>query len=128
MTKSIQEFQGQEKAYSGEFLLGATTPSYDLETEIDQQFPTDYITPAAIAVAKEKFIGKLCSAPCFFCKKDGKRLYEFAREGEAVEVPLREITIREFEIDAAAFPRLKFQVICSKGLTFVPWHTILVQH
>ena len=59
MTKSIQEFQGQEKAYSGEFLLGATTPSYDLETEVDQQFPTDHITPTAVAAAKEKnLLGK----------------------------------------------------------------------
>ena len=117
MTKSIQEFQGQEKAYSGEFLLGATTPSYDLETEIDQRFPTDHITPTAIAAAKEKFIGKIMQRPPVFSalKKDGKRLYEFAREGEAVEVPLREITIREFEIGAAAFPRLKFHVSCSKG-------------
>ena len=117
MTKSIQEFQGQEKAYSGEFVLGATTPSYDLETEIDQHFPTDHITPKAIASAKEKFIGKILQQPPVFSalKKDGKRLYEYARDGESVDVPKREITIREFDIDTAAFPHLKFHVSCSKG-------------
>ena len=117
MTKSIQEFQGQEKEYSGEFMLGATTPSYDLETKIDQLLPTDHITPTAIAAAKEEFIGKIQQRPPVFSalKKDGKRLYEFAREGESVEIPQREITIREFQVNPAAFPCLKFQVSCSKG-------------
>ena len=117
MTKSIQEFQGQEKAYSGEFLLGATTPSYDLETEIDRSYPTNHITKNDIAKIRDQFTGTILQRPPVFSalKKDGKRLYEFAREGEAVEIPSREITINEFELDYSHFPKIRFRVLCSKG-------------
>lgn len=117
MTKSIEKFQGQEKEYSGEMLLGATTASYDLETEINRKYPIQHITLDEIENARQKFIGKILQQPPLFSalKKEGKRLYEFARQGETVEIPKREINIRSFSLNSHDFPRLKFKVSCSKG-------------
>lgn len=105
-TKRIQEFQGQAKEYTGTILLGATTPSYDLETEIDQTFPVDHISEEIIHKTTSLFIGEIEQYPPIFSalKKDGKRLYEYAREGETVEINSRKITITEFEIT-----KIKFQ-------------------
>ncbi|WP_417884892.1 tRNA pseudouridine(55) synthase TruB [Zunongwangia sp.] len=116
-TKRIPELQGQIKEYTGTFTLGATTPSYDLETEIDQRFPIDHISEAKIEEIKNNFIGEIEQYPPVFSalKKDGKRLYEYARKGEAVEIKPRAITIEEFETDASAFPNINFKVVCSKG-------------
>ena len=117
MTKEIELFQGQEKEYSGTFLLGSTTPSYDLETEIDKTFPIDHINPALIEKTKAAFIGDIDQYPPVFSalKKDGKRLYEYARQGEKVDIPSRKVNISDFSIDTSAFPALTFNVTCSKG-------------
>ena len=118
MTKQIPEFQGQTKVYSGRIQLGATTPSYDLETEV---VPTpDYGVPTReqIEEARQKFLGKIQQRPPLFSalKKDGKRLYELARKGETTEIPLREIEIQQFELSSLHEDmNLDFQVRCSKG-------------
>jgi len=93
-TKKITEYQGQEKEYTGVFTLGATTPSYDLETEINETFSTDHITPYLIQKTTAQFIGEIEQVPPVFSalKKDGKRLYEFAREGKAVDIPKRKVS------------------------------------
>ena len=117
MTKSIEQFMGQEKEYTGTFTLGATTPSYDLETEIDHTFPTDHITEELLQTTLDQFVGTIDQYPPVFSalKKDGKRLYEFAREGVEVEIPTRKVNIRSFELTQKAIPKVDFKVIYSKG-------------
>lgn len=116
-TKKITEIQAQTKEYTGTIHLGATTPSYDLETEIDATFPTDHITEALIHETLKNFIGEIDQKPPVFSaiKKDGKRLYEHARAGEEVEIEARKTTIYEFEITRIALPEIDFRVSCSKG-------------
>lgn len=116
-TKTINELQGQIKEYIGTITLGATTPSYDLETEVDKNFPIDHITTAAIHKATEQFIGEIEQIPPIFSalKKDGKRLYEYAREGKTVEIKKRLITISAFEITRIQLPEIEFRIVCSKG-------------
>jgi len=117
MTKQIERFQGQEKEYTGTLVLGSTTPSYDLETEIDQHFATDHINKALIEETSKQFIGEIEQLPPVFSaiRKEGKRLYEFAREGKTVEVKPRMITISEFEITKISGLSVDFRVVCSKG-------------
>ena len=117
MTKQINTFQGQEKEYTGTFVLGSTTPSYDLETEIDHAFSTDHITEDLIYFTTKQFIGTIDQYPPVFSaiKKDGKRLYEFARAGEAVEIKSRQVVISEFEITKINGLNIHFKVVCSKG-------------
>lgn len=116
-TKTINELQGQVKEYTGTFTLGATTPSYDLETETDKTYPIDHITENLVHDATEKFIGEIEQIPPVFSalKKDGKRLYEYAREGKKIEIKKRPITIYEFEITAIELPKVSFRIVCSKG-------------
>jgi tRNA pseudouridine55 synthase len=116
-TKTINELQGQAKEYTGTITLGATTPSYDLETEIDQNYPTQHISEEKINKVKAKFLGTVEQTPPIFSalKKDGKRLYEYAREGKQVEIKKRIVTISEFEITSIQMPKVKFRVVCSKG-------------
>ncbi len=116
-TKQINELQGQIKEYTGTIQLGATTPSYDLETEINATFPTAHITEALIHSATLKFIGEIDQLPPVFSalKKDGKRLYEFARKGEEVQVEPRKICIDTFEITKIDGTAVDFRVVCSKG-------------
>jgi len=116
-TKRITELQGQVKEYTGTIYIGATTPSYDLETEIDQTFPTDHITADLIQETTKQFLGEIDQKPPIFSaiKKDGKRLYEHARAGEKVEIAFRKTTIHEFEITRIALPEVDFRVVCSKG-------------
>ncbi|AEM70061.1 tRNA pseudouridine synthase B [Allomuricauda ruestringensis DSM 13258] len=116
-TKKIPELQGQVKEYTGTFTLGATTPSYDLETEVNQTFPTGHITDASIKEATKKFLGEIEQVPPIFSalKKDGKRLYELAREGKKVEIKSRKIEILEFKITRITLPEVDFKVVCSKG-------------
>ncbi|WP_299622563.1 tRNA pseudouridine(55) synthase TruB [uncultured Tenacibaculum sp.] len=116
-TKSIETYQGQVKEYTGTIVLGATTPSYDLETEIDKTFPTEHITSELIHKTTEKFIGKIQQKPPIFSaiKKDGKRLYELARQGKTTEIKSREIEVFEFEITAINSNNVEFRVVCSKG-------------
>ncbi|MBP2831400.1 tRNA pseudouridine(55) synthase TruB [Aquimarina sp. U1-2] len=116
-TKQIPQLQGQVKEYTGTITLGATTPSYDLETEIDQTFPIDHITNEDIIAATAIFTGEIEQYPPIFSalKKDGKRLYEYARAGTTVAIKSRKITIHHFEITRIALPEVDFKVICSKG-------------
>lgn len=116
-TKQINIYQGQVKEYTGTFTLGATTPSFDLETEIDKSFPTEHITNELLHQTTQQFIGDIQQKPPIFSaiKKDGKRLYELARKGETTEIKSREVTISEFEITKINFPEVEFRVVCSKG-------------
>ena len=116
-TKTIESLMGQTKVYTGEFTLGATTPSYDLETEIDHTFEISHIDEKLIKNALSQFQGKIMQRPPVFSalKKEGKRLYEFARKGEAVEIPKREVQIGTFKITENNLPKLNFVVQCSKG-------------
>lgn len=116
-TKRIENLQGQIKEYTGSLQLGATTPSYDLETTIDQTYPTDHLTEEAIRAATHQFIGEINQYPPVFSaiKKEGKRLYEFARAGEEVEIKARKISIEEFEITSIQDLQVDFRVVCSKG-------------
>lgn len=117
MTKQIDTFQGQIKEYTGTIVLGSTTPSFDLETEINASFPTHHITEDLIHKTTQQFIGEIQQFPPVFSalKKDGKRLYEFARAGEQVEVKARTVQVTEFEITAINNLNIDFRVVCSKG-------------
>ena len=116
-TKRIAEIQGQSKEYTGTFTVGATTPSYDLETDVDATFPTEHITAQLIDETLKQFIGEIDQKPPIFSaiKKDGKRLYEHARAGEEVEIASRKTTVHEFEITRIELPGIDFRVVCSKG-------------
>lgn len=116
-TKRIEEIQSQFKEYTGTITVGATTPSYDLETQVDQTFPTEHISSELIQETTKQFLGEIDQKPPIFSaiKKDGVRLYEHARAGEAVEIPFRKTTIYEFEITRIALPEIDFRVQCSKG-------------
>lgn len=116
-TKKIEEYQGQEKEYTGTITLGATTPSYDLETNFDQEFDYSQVTEEMVNEAVLGFIGDIEQRPPVFSalKKDGKRLYEYAREGKEVEIPTRTVHISEFEITGFSKPYIHFRVVCSKG-------------
>jgi tRNA pseudouridine55 synthase len=116
-TKRITELQGQAKEYTGTFFIGATTPSYDLETEIDETFDTSHIDESLIHETVKQFLGEIDQKPPIFSaiKKEGIRLYEHARAGEIVEIETRKTTIHEFEIIRIALPEIDFRVVCSKG-------------
>lgn len=116
-TKIIAELQGQIKEYTGTFFIGATTPSYDLETEIDQVFSINHIDETLILETVKQFLGEIDQKPPIFSaiKKDGIRLYEHARAGEKVEIASRKTTIHEFEITRTALPEIDFRIKCSKG-------------
>lgn len=116
-TKRIPELQGQIKEYTGTITVGATTPSYDLETEVNETFATEHITNELILETTKQFIGEIDQVPPVFSalKKEGKRLYEHARAGEEVEITSRKIEISEFEITRIELPEIDFRVVCSKG-------------
>ena len=117
LTKRIDEFQAQEKTYTGTIKLGVTTPTYDLESEEDQTFPTEHLTEEIINEATKQFIGEIEQFPPMHSaiKVDGKRLYELAREGQEIERKAREITIHDFKITKIDLPFVDFEVNCSKG-------------
>ncbi len=116
-TKTINEIQAQEKEYTGTIKLGETTPSYDLETEVDKTFPTAHITEDLLKETLQQFSGEIMQKPPVFSaiKKDGKRLYEHARAGEEIEIEARKTTIYEFELTRIELPEVDFRVKCSKG-------------
>lgn len=116
-TKRIDEIQGQKKVYTGEITLGATTPSYDKETEVDQTFNVSKITDKIIHKTSKKFEGKIMQKPPIFSalKREGKRLYQHAREGTKVEIQAREVEIESFKIISIEIPKITFEIICSKG-------------
>jgi tRNA pseudouridine55 synthase len=116
-TKQIDTYQGQVKEYTGTFTLGGTTPSYDLETEINNTFPTAHITEELLHETTKQFVGEIQQKPPIFSaiKKDGKRLYELARKGETTEINERTVTVSAFEITKINLPEVGFRIICSKG-------------
>lgn len=116
-TKKIDEYQAQEKEYTGTFHIGATTPCYDLEKPIDQHFPVEHISAEMIHEATRAFTGTIQQIPPLFSavKIDGERAYELARRGEAAEVKAKTVTISAFEITAIRMPEVDFRVVCSKG-------------
>jgi tRNA pseudouridine55 synthase len=116
-TKNIEQYQAQEKEYTGTFYIGATTPCYDLEQPIDAHYPTEHITTDLIYETAKKFVGKIQQTPPLFSaiRIDGKRAYNIARAGQTAEIKSREITMYEFEITRIALPEVDFRVVCSKG-------------
>lgn len=116
-TKKITDIQSQAKEYTGTIIVGATTPSYDMETQVDATFPTAHIDESLILETTKQFIGEIDQKPPVFSalKKDGVRMYELARAGEEVEIQARKTTIYEFEITRIALPEIDFRVACSKG-------------
>lgn len=117
LTKQIDTFQAEDKEYTGTFTLGATTPSYDLETEIDQKFDISALTEQQILDNCKHFIGDLEQYPPAHSaiKVNGERLYLKARRGEEVELKTRKVNISEFEITRIQLPEVDFRVVCSKG-------------
>lgn len=117
LTKKIDDFQAQEKEYTGTMVLGATTPSYDMETEIDESFDISLLREEQIIDACKQFIGDLEQYPPAHSavKVDGERLYLKARRGETIELKTRKVHISEFEITRVELPEVDFRVVCSKG-------------
>lgn len=116
-TKEIDQIQAQEKEYTGTFRLGQTTPSFDLETPVDQELPYEHLTEEQLRAALLPFIGLIEQTPPLFSavKVNGERAYEVARRGGEAEIKSKQITIREFELTRIALPEVDFRVTCSKG-------------
>lgn len=117
LTKQIDTFQAEEKEYTGTMILGATTPSYDLETVVDQTFSLEGISEEKIKANCKQFLGEIDQFPPAHSaiKINGERLYEKARRGEEVERRSRKVTISEFGITRIELPEIDFRVVCSKG-------------
>ena len=116
-TKRINDFQSQEKEYTGKFILGATTPSFDLETEVDKTYPIDHITEDDLKDVAHSLTGEILQQPPIYSaiKQNGKRLYEHARKGESVKIKERLVNVSEFEITKIELPAVYFRIVCSKG-------------
>jgi tRNA pseudouridine55 synthase len=116
-TKTINELMGLEKEYTGTFYIGATTPCFDLEKPIDNTFPINHITNEILLLTAKSFLGFQQQVPPIYSavKINGKRAYEFAREGLEAEINSREIEIKEFELTQINLPFVDFRIICSKG-------------
>jgi len=116
-TKKINEYMAREKEYTGEFTLGATTPTYDLESEPIQFKSTEFVTPDQIHTAAQKFTGEIMQVPPAHSaiKIGGKRVYELARQGKEVIIEPRKVFIKEFEITSIVMPVIHFRVVCTTG-------------
>lgn len=116
-TKTIPVIQDAEKEYTGTFYIGATTPSFDKETEFDEEFDTKHITAEVLGVAVASLTGPLMQVPPMHSavKFNGKRAYEIARKGETVELAAKPIIIKEFEITRFELPEVDFRIVCTKG-------------
>lgn len=116
-TKDIEQYQAQEKEYTGTLVLGKTTPSVDLETEFDAEFPTDHISAEDLQTVVKQLTGFIEQTPPQYSavKVDGQRAYAAARKGDTVAIKSRTVEVKEFEIDAVAFPEISFRIVCSKG-------------
>lgn len=116
-TKLIESFQYEAKEYVATIMLGATTPSFDLETEIDCVYPIDHISEQIVRECLSGFVGEIEQIPPAYsaCKVEGKRAYEFARKGEEVELKPKLLVIDEIELLDYSFPEIKVRVVCSKG-------------
>lgn len=116
-TKQIESFQYQTKEYIATLRIGATTPSFDLETEIDATYETEHITRELVEETLKKFIGEIHQIPPVYSavKINGKRAYEYAREGREVEIKPKLLVIDEIELLEYELPIIKIRVVCSKG-------------
>lgn len=116
-TKLIEGLMADEKTYTGTILLGKTTPSYDLETAYNAEFPTEHITSELLEEVRASFLGTQQQVPPIFSAKqvDGKRAYDMARAGKEFELKSNTIEVSDFTIDAARFPEVDFEITCSKG-------------
>jgi tRNA pseudouridine55 synthase len=116
-TKQIDNYQAQEKEYTGTFRLGATTPSFDLEKPVDAEYPYEHITAEMLEEARQKFLGDIEQVPPQFSaiRMGGRRAYELAREGEEAPIQPRQISIPVFEITRFELPEVDFRIVCSKG-------------
>lgn len=116
-TKQINDLMIGDKTYTGKFLLGKTTPSYDLESEYNEEFPIDHITTELFEEVRKSFIGEQDQVPPIFSAKqvNGKRAYDLARAGEEVVLKANRINISDFKIDTSNLPEVSFEVTCSKG-------------
>ena len=116
-TKRIEELQAHTKEYVATLMLGATTPSYDLEKEIDATYPTEHITRELVEEVLKKFVGSIEQVPPAFsaCMVDGKRAYDLARKGEEVQLKAKTLVIDEIELLECDLPVIKIRVVCSKG-------------
>lgn len=117
LTKKITEFQNEKKGYCGTFFLGATTPSFDLETEIDSKSSIENIDSNILEATAKKFLGCINQTPPIYSalKVNGKKLYNYARKGEQVKLKKREINIFKFELNSVKLPLIDFEIECSKG-------------
>ncbi len=117
MTKQIDAYQAQEKEYTGKFIIGQTTPSHDLETEVSEPVDISGINEQQILEASQKFVGVLQQIPPLHSaiKVNGKRAYAFARKGKEVELKPRDVTVSVFEITNINLPAVEFRIVCSKG-------------
>lgn len=117
LTKKITEFQNEKKGYCGTFFLGATTPSFDLETEIDSKSSIENIDSNILEATAKKFLGCIDQTPPIYSalKVNGKKLYNYARKGEQVKLKKREINIFKFELNSVKLPLIDFEIECSKG-------------
>ncbi len=116
-TKRIEEFQYKTKEYIATIQLGATTPSFDLEHEIDKTYPTEHITRELVEETLKRFVGEIWQVPPVYsaCKVDGKRAYDLARKGEEVELKPKLLVIDEIELLSYDMPTIVIRVVCSKG-------------
>ncbi|NVO85325.1 tRNA pseudouridine(55) synthase TruB, partial [Hymenobacter terrestris] len=116
-TKQIDLIQAQQKEYTGTFRLGQTTPSFDLETPVDQERPYEHLTEADIRAAVTQFIGEITQTPPVFSavKVNGERAYEVARRGEEAVIKSKQVTVASFELTRIALPEIDFRISCSKG-------------
>ena len=117
MTKQISDFQNLDKEYIGTMSIGSTTPSYDLETKIDRTFSIDHINENLLNTIKNNFTGTIDQVPPIFSavKRNGKRLYEYAREGKKIDIKSKKVTINKFDLKHIYIPKIDFEVNCSKG-------------
>ena len=117
MTKQIEQFMGMPKTYTGSFRLGATTPSYDLETSVSEPKPTGRISAKMLEEVRAGFLGNIQQKPPIYAaiKKDGKRLYSLARAGKTIEIPSRKVQVTDFKLIDIKIPDVHFSVSCSKG-------------
>jgi tRNA pseudouridine55 synthase len=117
MTKRIEEYMGMEKEYTGKFVIGQTTPSHDLETQVSEKMDISAVTPEQIQHVVKLLTGKISQHPPLHSaiKVGGKRAYQYARKGKELELAPRDVEVREFEITGFAPPEVTFRIVCSKG-------------
>ena len=116
-TKRIEELQGQTKEYEAEIMLGATTPSFDMEHPVDARYPYEHITREMVEEALKQFVGDIAQRPPLFsaCKVDGKRAYDLARKGSDMQLEPKQIRIDSIELLECELPKIRIRVVCGKG-------------